>query len=143
MWGGAAAKARELRMRRQALAARHTPKARIHLKRAKAEMTLLETGANIQSRILLNDMTSAGLYLYSAQPVALGKKIQLTLDLPAPFFVQGRVVSCQNIAVARRIISVHNYSYRIQIEFLFQNPADHKIVQHYCQDILGTYLRGV
>jgi len=147
MWGTTDFKAREQRMRKRALWEKSHPKASLHLKRAKAEILVQQAQSTsspvrILSRVILNDMTPLGLFVYTSVPLTPGQQIQLTMDSPARFFVHGKVISTQNVGVGSRVISEVSYPYRIQILFEFKSSGDQDLVQRYCQEVLGSYLRS-
>lgn len=146
MWDSSS-KFKNSRTRKKSIHARDPHRLSLHIKRTKAEIVLTEglsmvgTGTSVPARVVLNDMSPKGLYLFASEQLALGQQIQLTLEEPRRFFAHGKVVSCQNIVMDRRVISEHQFPYRVGIEFLFRNDAERQAVLQYCQEILGDFLK--
>jgi hypothetical protein len=109
----------------------------LHIKRVHAELKIMPSAlggpAQISSaRIMLNDMTSKGVGIFSTELMHPGTEVQISISHPKVFFVRGRVTWCQEHDVNSHILSQTAYSYRVGIEFVFQSPEEEKQVKEYC-----------
>src|SRR5262245_9491877 len=108
-------------MRKQRRALVGAKRLDLHLKRTKAEIHIPDKvpskrGKLVPARVVLNDFTPRGLFLFSSEQLILGTQIELTIYEPHQFYVKGRIVACQTLILDKKIISAQDFPYRIGVE---------------------------
>jgi len=116
-----------------------------HLRMVNAELmpnpfSIDNSGGPILCRVLLSDLTSRGILLFSSQPLAVGHKLQLTIDQPRRFFANVRVVALQNFLVEKKILYKDSYPYRVCLEFVFESPQEEMQIKEYCRELQSHYV---
>lgn len=116
----------------------------LHMKRTGAEILVqrnaMEQGVVVKARVVLNDLTAAGVHTFSAQQIVVGSSVALTMEEPKRFYVRGKVISCQTVMLDQRVITQQTYPYRIAIEFTFQSDKERAEVQRYYEEIRGLFM---
>ncbi|MGZ3698844.1 MAG: hypothetical protein ACXWPM_09695 [Bdellovibrionota bacterium] len=110
----------------------------LHIKRTRAELMIQEgLGRSVVSpaRVILNDLTPKGIFLFTTNQLPIGQALSLTMEDPKRFYVRGHVISCQTVIMDRRVISEENYQYRVGIVFDFQSSEESDAVQAYCEEL--------
>ncbi len=128
--------------------ARERQRKAIHLKLVDGEIRILgnhlgdgSKGAAI--RVILNDLGSKGLGIFSSSPFMVGQEISITLEKPKRFFVKGRIAWCQEHDANSHVISNNPFSYRMGIVFTFADADEERKVREYCEILSKEYLYGV
>lgn len=120
------------------------PKTKFHMRRTSVELVLREGfGQGTQTftgRVILNEVTPAGLYLYSTEPFFPGQEISLTLEQPRRFFARGRVISCSRADLNSRVFSTKPFPYRLAVVFDCQNVNETAAIEKYCSELHSQYL---
>lgn len=94
----------------------------------------------IKCRLILNEMSPRGVYVYSSAAFAPGQIVALTVHAPRFFYIQAQIVSCAKRQLDHRVIADDPQTYRIRVEFLFSSDEERRSVLEYCRDFLGKYL---
>ena len=119
-------------------------KRRLHIKRVTAELRLVTSPPTEQPiqivRVLLNDLTSAGVGLFSLHSLAIGQEIALTLDQPKKVYLRGKVAWCQEYDSDSHVLSAEAYSYRIGIHFVFETKVEQESVKMICEELVKTHV---
>lgn len=120
-------------------------KAKFHVRKVNAELRELEMteaqDLTIPARALLNDFGPTSIKLFTQTKLRPGHELALTLEAPRRFYVQARVVSCQEIPHAARILSDRPAHYRVELEFLFESQEEAEAVSTY-SDRIQTELKA-
>ena len=110
------------------------------MKRLTAEIVIYQGFAKsprmIPARVISNDMTVDGIYLFSQTPLEQGQEVAIHIKSPGSFYIKGRVISSLKMVSGERIISTVAHPYRIAVEFSFHNSSEKAIVKTYCEDLL-------
>lgn len=116
----------------------------IHLKRINAQLELNSTpqeGAEkVSVRILLNDLSTKGVGLFSPHFLAPGQMIILTITDPLQITLHARVIWCQEHSANSHVITNHSYSYRLGIEFTLETLEEQQSIKAFCDEVAKTYL---
>jgi hypothetical protein len=122
------------------------PQNSLRIRRTQAEILVTEGFASpaevVTCRLILNELTPAGVHVYSSRYFVPGQIIALTVHAPRFFYVQATVVSCAKRSLDHRVLSDDPQSYRVDLKFLFASNEERRAVREYCQDFLGRYLYG-
>src|SRR6185295_5501267 len=74
---------------------------RMHFKRASANIRVFEGFGSktefTRARMILNEMTVKGTYIFTPKPFQQGELVEVTLNEPRLFYVKGRVISCERM----------------------------------------------
>jgi hypothetical protein len=117
---------------------------RCHYKRTAALLHLRtpdNTPSVVLARVVLNDVNQKGILLFSSVPLSMEQKVEVVLQDPHPFSATGTVRSCQQMAFDQRIISDHQFQYRVSVEFDVHTAEDRDRIDAYCNVIQGSCLR--
>jgi hypothetical protein len=112
---------------------------RIHFKRARAHIRLFEGFASqtppVRARMILNDLTTKGTYVFSPIPFQQGDLVEVTLQEPTVFYVKGRVISCERVNPDSVILSEDPVPYRIAVAFDFQSIYERETVKTFIHQL--------
>jgi hypothetical protein len=118
----------------------------IHIKRVMAELrlvgTLGEETFKAQCRLLLNDITPDGTYLYSTESLPVGLDAQLTFEQPKLAFVHGRITACRAYNVESHVISEQHYKYRVTFNFHFKTEEEREAFRAFCEELKNEQIYG-
>ncbi len=148
MWDDIEAKIRIIKRKRRAQfssSKRLTPQPNFHFKRVLGEIVLDPLNSSPDTypcQIVLNDFTPKGVYVYVPENLPIGTPIQIKINWSLNTALFGRIASCHNIALNRRIISEQNFPYRIRIEFQFQTDEEKERFEAYHQALMDQILTG-
>ncbi len=111
----------------------------MHLKRAKAQVRIIEGFASktapTPARMILNELTPLGTYVFTRSPFREGQIIEVTLSEPKLFYVKGRVLSCEKINSDSVILSDDPVPYRVAIAFTFQSMYEREMVKMFIHEL--------
>ena len=117
---------------------------RIHILRSRAEIRVTDGMTlpfrPVLCRVILNEMTAMGVYLYSSDAISPGQRVSLTIQEPRMFYSRGIVLSCQPVFRSGGVISETPLRYRIAVEFQFQTREEREAVTDYCEGFLRERL---
>ncbi|HUP55862.1 MAG TPA: hypothetical protein VM598_00305, partial [Bdellovibrionota bacterium] len=112
-------------LKRARSARKHPREFEVHFKRVKAELRIIEGFASktapTPARLILNEMTPLGTYVFARSPFREGQIVELTLNDPKLFYVKGRILSCDKMNPDSVIMSEDPVPYRVAIAFTFQS----------------------
>ncbi len=115
----------------------------IHIKRINAHIELPHVDGTpaIASdvRLVLNDLSTKGVGLYSSSPLNPGQEITLTITEPSIIKIRSKVVWCQEHAANSHILSVQSFGYRIGLEFLVDKSQEMQLVA-FCEEVFRNIL---
>ena len=120
-----------------------SPQLNYHLIKVSAEIKL-QAGLGQQAQIMaasivLNDISPSGVAAFAEGNLRLGQEIFLTLENPKRFYARGQVISCQNIEVSSKIITLNKpLGYRVGIIFKFDSESDKEEIHKFCAEISGS-----
>jgi hypothetical protein len=124
---------------------REVPRRSLHIKRVTAEIRTVgsvtaegKPMAEGSARILLNDLSIKGVGIFCNRSFLPGQEIAIHLTDPAPIYLRGKIVFCQEHDSRTHIISDVPYSYRIGIQFVFADATEEANVRKYCEDIFRS-----
>jgi hypothetical protein len=133
-------------VRKQRAEQANRPKPQFHIKRTAAHVRVLDGIAKglgtMPACVILNDLSPAGLLLFTPDQLQPGQRVSLTLDSPKLFYARGIVTACKNISLHQQVFGENNFAFRTAIRFEFQNPDEERAVRRYCQEIYTRYLYG-
>ncbi len=93
--------------------ARNRERSPIHLKRTMGEIRLSQSFDEdqlvIPCRVMLNDFSPEGIYVFSEKPLHIGQALSLTLQDPKRLYFIGRVVWCKNLSIHHGILGPTSY----------------------------------
>jgi hypothetical protein len=89
----------------------------------------------VPARLVLSDMGPLSATLFASVPLELEQQVTLTLNLPQPFLLRGRVTYCRIFEVSSRIHCKQTFPYRIQVEFDFLNDGEMLAVREYLEGL--------
>lgn len=116
----------------------------VHIKRARAELkSVTSLGAApivAEARVVLNDMSIKGVGLFAPVELVPGTVVAITISEPTQFFIKGRVVWCQEHDATSHVLSKNAFSFRVGIEFLYENPSEQQAVKQYLEVLARDYL---
>jgi hypothetical protein len=127
--------------------ARRESQVPMHLVRTDAQIQVGGEGLQshapiIHARIVLNEMTPLGLFVAAEKALLVGQRVSLTMDQPKRFFVRGRITSCLDEGVDRKIIQEVSYRYRVGIKFDFKSANERAAVAAYCRELHAKYIHA-
>lgn len=94
----------------------------------------------INAQVILNDISSVGMHLFSESPLALGQILEAVIVDPIETQVYCQVVSCKNILAGSRVFSSNPFPYRVTMRFYFAFPEEQVAFKKYCDDLAMNYL---
>jgi hypothetical protein len=99
-----------------------------------------ETGSSeiTEGRIVLNDLSSGGMGLFSVFPIAPGSTVSITLEEPVKAVLKAKIVWCQEYAADSHILSAHSYSYRLGVKFVFDDPKEAQGLRKFCEELWNS-----
>lgn len=115
----------------------------IHIKRICAELELVNAGnpqGKIEVRVILNDLSPKGMQLFSTEPFISGQDIKLKITDPIAIEVSAKVRWCQEHNASSHVISNRDFSYRLGIEFVVNNPEEQQAIKLFYDEITRKYL---
>jgi hypothetical protein len=122
----------------------------IHIKRIDATIKLVDRNSKnstqntdlqeIHTRIVLNDLSTTGLGLFSPTAVEIGQELSLIITDPMKLELRAKVIWCQEHDANSHILSSNPYSYRIGIEFILSSQEEQQSVKAFCEEIFSNYL---
>jgi hypothetical protein len=119
----------------------------IHIKRVHAELRTAsipgQTPTVATARIVLNDMSPLGVGLFTQVPFTLGQEIALTFEHPKRAYIRGKVLWCEEMIQAGKILSAETYKYRIGIQFKFQSKEDEAAIRAFCEEISADQVQKI
>ena len=129
-----------VRALKRARAARKQPREfELHVKRVRAEVRIVEGFASkteaSPGRMILNDMTPLGTYVFTRTPFREGQVLEVTINEPKLFYVKGRVICCERINPDSVVLSEDPVPYRVAIAFTFQSLYEREMVRSFCHEI--------
>jgi hypothetical protein len=111
----------------------------LHIKRVRADVRIVEGLASkthpTAGRMILNDMTERGTYVFTRTPFREGQILEVTLSEPKLFYVKGRVIGCERINPDSVIMSEDPVPYRLAIEFTFHSMYEREMVKSFCHEL--------
>ena len=113
-----------------------------HLKRVDCTLRKLDSGPEGSPnpvRLLLNDVTIAGLAIYSTFPLPLSALVVLEMDYPEPMRLQAKVGWCQQLISIGRIITKDPPSYRIGLVLAHETPEEEAKARAFCEKLAEVY----
>ncbi|MBI2711469.1 MAG: PilZ domain-containing protein [Bdellovibrio sp.] len=116
-----------------------------HFKRTQAVVTIRNpdnTQTVVSSRLVLNDIHSKGLFIFSPVPIPIEQRVEISIRDPHPFHQNAIVRSCQQISYDQKILSNQQFQYRIAIEFEVATGQDRERIDAYCNVVQETCLRS-
>jgi hypothetical protein len=112
---------------------------RMHLKRVRAGIRVFEGFASrtepTVARMILNDITAKGTYVFSPVPFRLDELVEVTVSQPRMFYVKGRVIACERVSPDSIILSEDPVPYRIAVAFEFQSMYERETVKAFIQHL--------
>lgn len=127
---------------------RKTPR---HLKRVAAQIKVLgmpgsevdpTSNTVILGRLVLNDIGPRVVDLFGVKPILVGCEVSITIEHPRRFYCKGKVVACQELISDSHILSQNSFSYRMTIEYLFEDAEEQKAVREFYEEIHHEYILG-
>ena len=107
----------------------------LHIRRTLAELRVFEQALGpskiIVSRLVLNDLSPIGVYVFSQEPVRAGSRLALAMQAPLSFFARGKVLSCQPTLGQVRVLSESPYKYRVTVLFEFDSKEELQLVEEF------------
>lgn len=116
----------------------------IHIKRISAKVGLV-SGENTEYlpaefRLTLNDLSPAGVGVYSTSPLAAGQLVVLEINDPIAIKIRAKVIWCQGHTSRGHIISNQSFSFRMGFEFVLSTPEETVAVQNFCENISKNHI---
>jgi hypothetical protein len=112
---------------------------RVHFKRAHANIRVFEGFGSktefTRARIILNEMTVKGTYIFAPKPFQQGELVEVTLNEPRLFYVKGRVISCERNNPDSVIVSEEPVPYRLAVVFEYQSLYEKEMVKSFLQQL--------
>jgi hypothetical protein len=99
-----------------------------------------ESSEKLSVRILLNDLSTKGVGLFSPLFLAPGQLIVLTITDPLQITLQARVIWCQEHSVNSHVISSQSFSYRLGVEFTLETLEEQQSIKAFCEEVTKNYL---
>lgn len=75
----------------------------------------------IPVRVILNDLSSKGVGLFSPFPFVPGQEVVITITAPFNLQIPSRIIWCQQHDANSHVLSSQPYSYRLGVEFVYPN----------------------
>ncbi|NDD91051.1 hypothetical protein EBZ37_03075 [bacterium] len=113
-----------------------------HVKRVEAQLTSVDgsvSAISVKVRLLLNDLSSEGLAVYSPELLAAGTLVSLELEHPEHINLRLKVGWCQQLTGAGRVISSSSQSYRIGLVFDYEQNEERDRVKAFCEKLAQAY----
>jgi len=111
----------------------------MRMKRVQAEVVtdngLGMPGTVVVSRLVLNDLSSRGVTVFSTESIELGQMVTFTIEHPHPLTVRGKVTYNALFGLNSRTYSKPRYPFRIQIEFDFLNDGEADAIREYIENL--------
>lgn len=92
----------------------------------------------VEGRIVLNDLDSEGLWVFTTEPIDNNKEVEIQISYPQPLSVYGKVLCCVPVELTSRIHTAQVFPFRIRVGFVFLNEGDAQAVREYCARLTGT-----
>lgn len=112
---------------------------RMHVKRVRANIRIFEgfasTTVPTAARMILNDITPKGTYVFSPVPFLQGELVEVTVNQPRMFYVKGRVIACERVNPDSVILSEDPVPYRIAVAFEFQSIYERETVKSFIEHL--------
>ena len=97
----------------------------------------------LHARMVGQDFNIERMRLFSNAPVEAGTLVAVTLLDNAKLYLRGKVVWCHPMPYPEtKIISPRTYTYRVEIEFQFENWLEKQNVQDYVRQFQSRYVLG-
>lgn len=114
------------------------------MKRTTAEIAVIDGFASprdiVRASVVLNDLTTKGIYLFTEHPLNEGQIIALTFQDPRSFYVKGRVQFCKMLSLKHSVYSDIHYPYRALIVFELDSELERMEVKEFCSEIYYEHL---
>jgi hypothetical protein len=94
----------------------------------------------IPARVILNDLSSKGVGLFSPFPFIPGQEVIVNITAPIKLQLPSRVVWCQQHDANSHVLSSQPYSYRLGIEFLHPSHEKQESIKIIFDDISRNFL---
>ena len=114
----------------------------IHILRADVKLQFKDTAGTaleVKGRALLNDFSTNGIVLYTDRSLAPNLELNLVIENPQPFQLNGKVVWCQYQPSSNHVITSEPYAYRIGIAFRFADKTQEEAFQNFCKEMYSKY----
>lgn len=123
---------------------KHKSRKRLKLQRVRAELKILDglESSLTEARVVLTDVSPAGLGFFANVSLPVGQEISLTMEHPKRFYVKARVLGCQEHDIDSHVLSRDRFSFRLAVEFIFENDEERRQVRSYCEQLQNEYLWG-
>lgn len=115
---------------------------KLHLRRVRGEIKTvgdLSSPVQTEARVILSDIFPDEMAFFVDQSFDHGQILALTMDDPKRFYVRGKVTKCEKHDVNTHIIQENTFSYRISIEFVFENEEERAEVRKFCEQIMSEF----
>jgi hypothetical protein len=119
----------------------------IHIKRINAQLEVKQ--ANSQEtfkthvRLILNDLSTKGVGLFSPEPLVPGQDIVLSIADPHQINLKARVIWCQEHTANSHVISAQPFSYRMGLEFELSTVEEQQSIKVFCEEVSKNHLYSV
>jgi hypothetical protein len=119
----------------------------IHIKRINAHVELVNPNSpepiKTETRLILNDLSTKGVGLFSPTPFIQGQDITITITDPLQITLKGKVIWCQEHGANSHVISNQPYTYRIGVEFILPSLEDQQSVKAFYEEVCKKYLYSI
>lgn len=106
--------------------------------RLKANIQITSTKTVAEARVMLNDLSPAGVGCFVNTAIDKGEKVALVIENPKRIYLQGEVIWCSPYTLSTKILSTEQYKYRVGIKFNFETAEEQDIVKKFIEDVVTS-----
>jgi hypothetical protein len=121
-------------------------KTRFHIRRVRADLRTVSSepgqGLEIETSLLLNDLSPQGVGLSSSQEFKIGQELTIQLTAPSTLTLTGKVAHCHKHENASHIISEKPIAFRLGIQFIFASAEEEESFKKFCEDLQTEILNS-
>jgi len=115
----------------------------VHYKRVDADLEITTdspSNKKIEVRIVLNDLGTKGISIFSPDPIPARQQVVIHTYDPIKITLKGTVVYCQEHNANSHVLTQVHYVYRIGIEFIANDDAEKEAINNFVAEMTKNYL---
>lgn len=115
---------------------------KVSFQRVSASITNIRSGKNVDSEMVLIDVSEGGVGLFARKSLAIGSNVKVALQDPMPLEVKGIITWCvptQSMMDTTKI----RHTFRCGVRFIYASDVEKNAVLDYCQRVRDMMVNGV
>lgn len=106
--------------------------------RVKASIQISSTKTVAEARVMLNDLSAAGVGCFVNTAIEKGEKVALVIENPKHIYLSGEVVWCSPYTLSTKILSTEQFKYRVGIKFHFDTAEEQDAIKKFIDDVVAS-----